>query len=462
MRKAVLFHLANSPRDVVHKRSLHPLLMEAEEGRSRRASRIWKDDMTLQERAAVQLGKSAEDAPPATPRPHLNSGRPRRGRSAVGDPAVVKMVLGNTKGAGADADAAPPIGRVFQGAMTLQQRALVQLKRSDEDKLATPPASSSEVQHGVVRGASIADSDAATVTFTDAATDDVDAADSSGESPEAEEEEREPAVFEQVRSMMRDMELVDWRNGEGEGEEDGEDCSDPVQRMLDVLKLHLNNERETLREVNEEDTDALANDPRYDTEMRARAWSNGSSRRFTSRLNAHEAKVAASLDEGVEGLQRSMHQQAQSVAPRTPRGALTVGLINSGAVVRSSDLPLSRRLADARAATDTVEQRWRNQAGWTYQAAWRGSPTLEQVARTSESPRVPRSELARRAQCEATGSSPLHRALASPRAAAGSPSWRQAGRALTPAGIASPGRRASDQSRDASRGRLERTPSRGY
>ena len=461
--KPFYFTSQTPPRDVVHRRSLHPLLMEAEEGRSRRASRIWKEDMTLQERAAAQLGKSAEDAPPATPRPHLNSsGRRSRGRSAVEDPAVVKMVLGNTKGAGADADAdaAPPIGRVFQGAMTLQQRALAQLKRSDEDKLATPPASSSEVQHGVVRGASIADSDATTVTFTDAPTDDVDAADSSGESPEAEEEEREPepAVFEQVRSMMRDMELVDWRNGEGEGEEDGEDCSDPVQRMLDVLKLHLKNERETLREVNEEDTDTLANDPRYDTEMRARAWSNGSSRRFTSRLNAHEAKVAASLDEGVEGLQRSMHQQAQSVAPRTPRGALSVGLINSGAVVRSSDLPLSRRLADARAATDTVEQRWRNQAGWTYQAAWRGSPSLEQVARTSESPRVPRSEAARRAQSEATGSSPLHRALASPRAAAGSPSWRQAGRALTPAGIASPGRRASDQAR----GRLERTPSRGY
>ena len=446
--------------------------MEPDEGRSRRVSRIWKEEMTLQERASAQLGKAANDAPPVTSRPYLHSNswekRKRRGRRGsreqLGDPDVVKMVLGNTKGAGADADAAPPSGRTFQGKLTLQERALVQLKRSDEDKLASLPASNSGMPNGSVRGACLADSDTATVTFTDAATDDVDAATSSGESPEAEEEEREPepAVCEQVRKMMGDMELVDWRNGEGVGEEDGSDCADPVQRMLEVLKLHLKNERETLREVNEEDTDALANDPRYDTEMRARAWSNGSSIRFTSRLNAHEAKVASSLDEGVEGLQRSLHQQAQSVAPRTPRGALTVGLINSGAVVRSSDLPLSRRLAEARAATDTVEQRWRNQAGWTYQAAWRGSPTLEQVARSSESPRVPRSELARRAQCEATGLSPLHRALASPRAAAGSPSWRQAGRALTPAGIASPGRRASDQSRDASRGRLERTPSRGY
>ena len=429
--------------------------MEAAEGRDRKMSRIWQKEMTLQERAAAQLGKSAEEAPPTTPRPHLNAGRERRRRSreAVGDPDVVKMVMGDAGGAGADADAAPPIGRVFQGEMTLQQRAQAQLKRSDKDKLApaTPTAS--------VTFTDAATDDAATVTFTDAATEDAEEADGSGESPEAEEErEPEPAVFGQVRDMMRDMELVDWRNGEGEGEEDGEDVADPVQRMLDVLKLHLKNEAEAMREGNEEDVDKLANDPRYDTEGRSRAWSNGSSRRFTSRLNAHEAKVAASLDEGVEGLQRSMHQQAQSVAPRTPRGALSVGLINSGAVVRSSDLPLSRRLADARAATDTVEQRWRNQAGWTYQAAWRGSPSLEQAARTSESPRVPRSEAARRAQSEATGSSPLHRALASPRAAAGSPSWRQAGRALTPAGIASPGRRASDQAR----GRLERTPSRGY
>ena len=429
--------------------------MEAAEGRDRKTSRIWQKEMTLQERAAAQLGKSAEEAPPTTPRPHLNAGRERRRRSreAVGDPDVVKMVMGDAGGAGADADAAPPIGRVFQGEMTLQQRAQAQLKRSDKDKLApaTPTAS--------VTFTDAATDDAATVTFTDAATEDAEEADGSGESPEAEEErEPEPAVFGQVRDMMRDMELVDWRNGEGEGEEDGEDVADPVQRMLDVLKLHLKNEAEAMREGNEEDVDKLANDPRYDTEGRSRAWSNCSSRRFTSRLNAHEAKVAASLDEGVEGLQRSMHQQAQSVAPRTPRGALSVGLINSGAVVRSSDLPLSRRLADARAATDTVEQRWRNQAGWTYQAAWRGSPSLEQVARTSESPRVPRSEAARRAQSEATGSSPLHRALASPRAAAGSPSWRQAGRALTPAGIASPGRRASDQAR----GRLERTPSRGY
>lgn len=439
------------------------LLMEAVEGRGRRVSRIWKDEMTLMERAAAQLGSelgtsAKEDTTPPVPRPHLNSGR-RRGRSAEGDPEVVKMVLGNAKdgagqdGAGQDAHADP--SRIFLGEMSLQERALAQLKKSDKGKLATPSASSSGVPHGT-------DSDAATVTFTDATTVDIFAADSSASGEEEEEREPEPAVVEQARAMMRDLPYVDWRNGEEEGEEDGSDCTDPVQRMLDVMKLHLKNENERLRQVNDEDTDTLANDPRYDTEMRARAWSSGSSRRLTSMLNAHEAKVAASLDEGVEGLQRSLHKQAQSVAPRTPRGALPVGLIKSGAMVRSSDLPLSQRLGEARAATDTLEQRWRNQGGWTYQAAWRGSPTLEQVARTSESPRVPRSELARRAQSEATGSSPLHRALASPRAAADSPSWRQAARALTPAGVASPGRRASDQSRDASRGRLERTPSRGY
>lgn len=430
--------------------------MEAVEGQGRRVSRIWKGERTLMERAATQLGAEVGTAAkedtmtPPVPRPHLNSGR-HRGRSAEGDPEVVKMVLGNAKD-GTGRYAHPDPSRIFLGEMSLQERALVQLKRSDKGKLATPSASSSGVPHGT-------DSDAATVT--DVTTVDIYAADSSA-SGEEEEREPEPAVVEQVRAMMRDLPYVDWRNGEEEGEEDGSDCTDPVQRMLDVLKLHLKNEKEMLRKVNDEDTDTLVNDPKYDTEMRARAWTSDSSRRFTSRLNAHEAKVAASLDEGVEGLQRSLHEQAQSVAPRTPRGALPVGLMKSGAMVRSSDLPLSQRLGDARAATDTLEQRWRNQCGWTYQAAWRGSPTIEQVARTSESPRVPRSELARRAQSEAMGTSPIHRVLASPRATADSPSWRQAARALTPAGTASPGRRASDQSRDASRGRLERTPSRGY
>ena len=467
-QKFVFFHRehGDDAPEGVHRRSVaSALLMEAVEGRGRKVSRIWKDEMTLLERAATQLGaeigtSAKEDTPPPVPRPHLNSGR-RRERSAEGDPEVVKMVLGNAKD-GAGQYAHPDPSRIFLGDLSLQERALVQLKRSDKGKLATPSASSSGVPHGT-------ESDAASVT--DATTVDVYAADSSA-SGEEEEREPEPEVVQQVRAMIRDLPYIDWRNGEEEGEEDGSDLTDPVQRMLDVLKLHLSNEKETLREVNDEDTDTLANDPKYDTEMRARAWSSGSSRGFTSRLNAHEAKVAASLDEGVEGLQRSLHKQAQSVAPRTPRGALPVGLIKSGAMVRSSDLPLSQRLGDARAATDNLEQRWRNQGGWTYQAAWRGSPrtgvlpggspTLEQVARTSESPRVPRSERARRAQSEATGSSPLHRALASPRAAADSPSWRQAARALTPAGVASPGRRASDQSRDASRGRLERTPSRGY
>ena len=399
--------------------------------------------MTLVERAATLLGaeigtSAKEDTPPPVPRPHVNSGR-RRERSAEGDPDVVKMVLGNAKD-GAGQYAQPDPSRIFLGDLSLQERALVQLK--------DPKASLQPHQHRA-QSASWHRVRCSIVKMPPPL---ISAAASSA-SGEEEEREPEPAAVQQVRAMIRDLPFVDWRNGAEEGEEDGSDCTDPVQRMLDVLKLHLSNEKETLREVNDEDTDTLANDPKYATEMRARAWSSGSSRRFTSRLNAHEAKVAASLDEGVEGLQRSLHKQAQSVAPRTPRGALPVGLIKSGAMVRSSDLPLSQRLGDARAATDTLEQRWRNQGGWTYQAAWRGSPrtgvlpggspTLEQVARTSESPRVPRSERARRAQSEATGSSPLHRALASPRAAADSPSWRQAARALTPAGVASPGRRAA-------------------
>ena len=301
--------------------------MEVVVGRGRKVSRIWKDDMTLLERAATLLGaeigtSAKEDTPPPVPRPHVNSGR-RRERSAEGDPDVVKMVLGNAKD-GAGQYAQPDPSRIFLGDLSLQERALVQLKRSmyqsNKGKLATPSASSSGVPHGT-------ESDAASVT--DATTVDIYAAASSA-SGEEEEREPEPEVVQQVRAMIRDLPYVDWRNGEEEGKEDGSDCTDPVQRMLDVLKLHLSNEKETLREVNDEDTDSLANDPKYDTEMRARAWSSGSSSRFTSMLNAHEAKVAASLDEGVEGLQRSLHKQAQSVAPRTPRGALPVGPFHHG------------------------------------------------------------------------------------------------------------------------------------
>ena len=273
----------------MHRRSVaSALLMEAVEGRGRKVSRIWKDEMTLLERAATQLGaeigtSAKEDTPPPVPRPHLNSGR-RRERSAEGDPEVVKMVLGNAKD-GAGQYAHPDPSRIFLGDLSLQERALVQLKRSDKGKLATPSASSSGVPHGT-------ESDAASVT--DATTVDIYAAASSA-SGEEEEREPEPEVVQQVRAMIRDLPYIDWRNGEEEGEEDGSDLTDPVQRMLDVLKLHLGNEKETLREVNDEDTDTLANDPKYATEMRARAWSSGSSRRFTSRLNAHEAKVAASL-----------------------------------------------------------------------------------------------------------------------------------------------------------------------
>ena len=249
--------------------------MEAVEGRGRKVSRIWKDEMTLLERAATQLGaeigtSAKEDTPPPVPRPHLNSGRRRGTRSAEGDPEVVKMVLGNAKD-GAGQYAHPDPSRIFLGDLSLQERALVQLKRADKGKLATPSASSSGVPHGT-------ESDAASVT--DATTVDVYAADSSA-SGEEEEREPEPAAVQQVRAMIRDLPYVDWRNGEEEGEEDGSDCTDPVQRMLDVLKLHLSNEKETLREVNDEDTDTLANDPKYDTEMRARAWSSGSSRGFT-------------------------------------------------------------------------------------------------------------------------------------------------------------------------------------
>jgi len=353
--------------------------------------------------------------------------------------------------------------------MTLRQRAASQLSRPEGAPPAAPPAlssaSSSALWRGMVRDASVADSDVVNdvisqitqLTATDSATDadaDVGAVDGLDDlKAEEEKTEPEPAVFEHVRTMMESFDLeFDDIEGE-EGEEAPRRGTDPVQRMLDILKQHLRDEAAGLREANEQDTLKLAT-PRYDTEGRTRAWSNQSNRRFSSRLGAMEAKVTASLDQGVEGLRRSMHQQSQSVTPRTPRGALTVGFIKSGAMVENSDLPLSRRLADSRAATDTVEQRWRNQAGWTYQAAWR-SPTLGQAARAGESPRLPRSELTRRAQSEIAGSSPLHRALASPRAAAGSPSWQEVGRALTPAGMPSPGRR------DQSRGRLEGTPSRG-
>ena len=323
--------------------------------------------------------------------------------------------------AGAGTESEGP--RLWQGEKTLLERAAAKLKKdlTGTPRSAVQPAddkagSGSSTDANAVRAHggthSGADAEANTVKH-----------EAGGLGVAVEEEDPEPAVFEQVRAMMADMET-----GGGEEGADGEGM-DPVQRMLDVLKAHLRDEAEELREANDEGEHKLGT-PWYDLERRTRAWSHDSSRDFSSRLGAMEAKVTASLDQDVEGLKRGMDQHSHRVAPRTPRGATNVGQMKSGAVVRSSDLPLHRRLADARAATDTLEQRWRNQAAWS-RAAWclspNGSPTITmgQASRLSESPRVPRSEIARRARSGHATPPP------------GSPGWRAASSALSPAGIPS-------------------------
>lgn len=132
--------------------------------------------------------------------------------------------------------------------MTLLERAAAKLKKYP---IATPR---SAVQPADDKAGSSTDANAVrahggTYAGADAVANTVKhEADGSGMA--VEEEDPEPAVFEQVRAMMADMEM-----GGGEEGADGEGL-DPVQRMFGVLKAHLRDEAEELREANDEGAQA--------------------------------------------------------------------------------------------------------------------------------------------------------------------------------------------------------------